>query len=204
VRVTDSQSEAMKEGTQDNPLAEYAASLAEAVGASDWTAEHGTVRLLVDRSNWVAAVEAAVGTGLRFFSFLSAIDWANEVEVGEGIAGDSVDERYELFCRLSSTENADAVHIVSSVPKDDASIATLTAVFSGAAWHEREAAEMFGIDFVGNTNLKKLYLPDAFEGHPLRKSFPLLTREIKPWPGTVDVEDKPSTENVEADAGAGE
>jgi NADH-quinone oxidoreductase subunit C len=202
--VTDSQSEAMKEGTQDNPLADYAASLAEAVGAGSWTAEHGTVRLLVDRSNWVPAVEAAVGTGLRFFSFLSAIDWANEVEVGEGVAGDSVDERYELFCRLSSTENADAVHIVSAVPKDDASIATLTGVFSGAAWHEREAAEMFGIDFVGNTNLKKLYLPDAFEGHPLRKSFPLLTREIKPWPGTVDVEDKPSTENVEADAGASE
>lgn len=189
------------DGARNQPLAEYAASMADTIGAGSWTADHDTVRLLVDRSNWVSAVQAAASTGLRFFSFLSAIDWANEVEVGEGIAGDSVDERYELLCRLSNTANADAVHIITSVSKDDASIDTLTGIFAGAAWHEREAAEMFGIDFVGNTNLKKLYLPDAFEGHPLRKSFPLLTREIKPWPGTVDVEDKPSTTNVEAGAG---
>jgi NADH-quinone oxidoreductase subunit C len=67
---------------------------------------------------------------------------------------------------------------------------------------------MFGIDFVGHPNLIKLYLPDGFEGHPLRKSFPLLTREVKPWPGTVDVEgmpgqagessDEPTEENPEA------
>ena len=202
--MTDSQSEAAVDGTDHNALADYAASVAEAVGASSWTADHGTVRLMVARSDWVSAVQAAASTGLRFFSFLSAIDWANEVEVGEDIAGDSVDERYELLCRLSSTANADAVHIITSVSKDDAAIDTLTGIFAGAAWHEREAAEMFGIDFVGNTNLKKLYLPDAFEGHPLRKNFPLLAREIKPWPGTVDVEDKPSTTNVEAEAGASE
>jgi len=202
--VTDSQSEAGVENTNDTILTEYAALMATTVGASSWTADHGTIRLVVDRSNWVSAVEAASASGLKFFSFLSAIDWANEVEVGEGVADDAVDERYDLFCRLSSTTSADAVHLVTSVPKDDASIATLTGLFAGAAWHERETAEMFGIDFIGNSNLRKLYLPDEFEGHPLRKSFPLLTREIKPWPGTVDVEDKPSTTNVEADAGAGE
>ncbi len=63
---------------------------------------------------------------------------------------------------------------------------------------------MFGIEFEGHPNLTKLYLPDAFEGFPLRKSFPLLSREVKPWPGLVDVEDMPSTENVEgASAEAG-
>jgi NADH-quinone oxidoreductase subunit C len=51
---------------------------------------------------------------------------------------------------------------------------------------------MFGIVFDGHPNLTHLYLPDGFEGHPLRKTFPLLTREVKPWPGTVDVEDMPS------------
>jgi NADH-quinone oxidoreductase subunit C len=44
----------------------------------------------------------------------------------------------------------------------------------------------------------KLYLPDEFQGHPLRKTFPLLSREVKPWPGTVDVEDMPSSMNTEA------
>jgi NADH-quinone oxidoreductase subunit C len=50
---------------------------------------------------------------------------------------------------------------------------------------------MYGIDFTGHPNLIHLYLPGAFEGHPLRKDFPLLAREVKPWPGLVDVEAMP-------------
>ena len=71
-------------------------------------------------------------------------------------------------------------------------------MFGGANWHEREAAEMFGIVFEGHPHLVKLYLPDGFLGHPLRKTFPLLSRDVKPWPGTVDVEDMPSSMNAEA------
>ena len=88
--------------------------------------------------------------------------------------------------------------VSTNLPKDEAAIASLVGVYGGANWHEREAYEMFGIHFEGHPNLIKLYLPDGFEGHPLRKSYPLLSREVKPWPGTVDVEDMPSTENVEA------
>jgi NADH-quinone oxidoreductase subunit C len=40
----------------------------------------------------------------------------------------------------------------------------------------------------GHPDLRKLYLPTEFEGHPLRKDFPLLARMVKPWPGIVDVE----------------
>ena len=93
----------------------------------------------------------------------------------------------------------------TSIGKDDAVVDSISGVYGGADWHEREAAEMFGISFAGHPNLIKLYLPDSFEGFPLRKTFPLLSREVKPWPGTVDVEgmpgdDGPSTENPE-DAG---
>ena len=48
--------------------------------------------------------------------------------------------------------------------------------------------EMYGIGFDGHPALRHLYLPAEFEGHPLRKDFPLLAREVKPWPGLVDVE----------------
>ena len=47
---------------------------------------------------------------------------------------------------------------------------------------------MFGIEFVGHPALRKIYLPGDFEGHPLRKDFPLLARMVKPWPGIVNVE----------------
>jgi NADH-quinone oxidoreductase subunit C len=50
---------------------------------------------------------------------------------------------------------------------------------------------MFGIAFDGHPSLRHLYLPAEFEGNPLRKDFPLLAREVKPWPGLVDVEGMP-------------
>ena len=64
-------------------------------------------------------------------------------------------------------------------------------VYPGADWHERETWEMYGIVFDGHPSLRHLYLPSEFEGHPLRKDYPLLAREVKPWPGLVDVEPMP-------------
>jgi NADH-quinone oxidoreductase subunit C len=56
---------------------------------------------------------------------------------------------------------------------------------------------MYGFDFIGHPNLVHLYLPGEFEGFPLRKDFPLLAREVKPWPGLVDVELMPPTADVD-------
>ena len=56
---------------------------------------------------------------------------------------------------------------------------------------------MFGIDFIGHPNLVKLYLPADFDGNPLRKDFPLLTRRVRPWPGIVDVEPMPGSDDEE-------
>ena len=64
-------------------------------------------------------------------------------------------------------------------------------LFAGANWHERECHEMFGIGFNNHPDLRNMYLPGDFEGHPLRKDFPLLARMVKPWPGIVDVEPMP-------------
>jgi NADH-quinone oxidoreductase subunit C len=66
---------------------------------------------------------------------------------------------------------------------------------------------MFGFVFDGHPSLRHLYLPGEFEGHPLRKDFPLLARDVKPWPGLVDVEpmpgeDTPAVEGAEAGAEA--
>jgi NADH-quinone oxidoreductase subunit C len=66
-----------------------------------------------------------------------------------------------------------------------------TGVFAGAAWHERETHEMFGIDFDGfddgsGLGLRPLLLPNGFEGTPLRKSFVLASRASKAWPGAKE------------------
>lgn len=173
--------------------------MAAVAGATSWSADFGSAKLSVDPERWVEAVTAVRDAGLDFFSFLSAIDWSNTTAVGEDL-DEPVEERYEVLVRLSSVRSNEAVTLSTDIPKDDARLPSLVGTFGGAAWHEREAAEMFGIQFDGHPNLSKLYLPDAFEGYPLRKSFPLLSREVKPWPGMVDVEDEPSTENTEGEA----
>jgi NADH-quinone oxidoreductase subunit C len=180
-----------------NPLVEYAADVTERLGAEGFEVAFDTVRVFVDREKWVDTINAARDE-LPFFSWLSAIDWSKETAVGEGVADpDDLVERFEVMCRLSSVTNADAVIFFATVPKDDATIGSLTGTIGGAEWHEREAHEMFGIMFEGNDNLIPLYLPDRFVGNPLLKSFPLIAREVKPWPGDVDVEGLPEADDEE-------
>lgn len=187
----------------------FAAEVAAAIGGEVSEAVR-TAKVTVDPSNWVEAVRTARDTfGLVYFSFLSAIDWASEVAVGDPLEDEDVEERYEVICTLTELMEGRRVTIATNIDKDDPTLDSLVSVFPGADWHEREAHEMFSIDFKGHPNLENLYLPDGFMGYPLQKSYPLLSREVKPWPGTVDVEampekdddagsDAPTTENPEA------
>jgi len=183
--------------TTDHPLTEFADSVAQAVGG-DAEILHDTVKVSVANDVWVSAHSTARDDlDLVFFSWLSAIDWANDVEAGDSLK-DEVDPHIELLSTVGDLTEGKRVTFSTNLDSESPVIATLVEVYAGANWHEREAAEMFGIDFTGHPDPTKLYLPDSFMGNPLRKSYPLLSREVKPWPGTVDVEgmpDKPTTEN---------
>jgi NADH-quinone oxidoreductase subunit C len=122
----------------------------------------------------------------RFFSFLSGVD-RTEFTVGEGDA--AATGELEVLIHLYSPEHVISVTLHVPVPVEDPNCPSLTSVFSGAIWHERETWEMFGIAFQGHPNLVHLYLPEDFEGTPLRKSFRLPSRMTKPWPGAKDPEE---------------
>lgn len=191
--------------TAVHPLQEFADRVADAVGG---TAEiqFDTVKVRIPAENWVAAHQTARDDlDLVFFSWLSAIDWANDVAAGDPLS-EEVDEHIEVMTALSDLTDGNLVVLSTDITNEAPSLPSLIDVYAGANWHEREAHEMFGISFDGHPNLIHLYLPDAFVGNPLRKSYPLLSREVKPWPGTVDVEampekptpDQPTTENPDA------
>lgn len=190
--------------TTIHPLQEYADQVAAAVGGTAEVA-FDTIKVRVPASAWVDThIKARDELDLVFFSWLSAIDWSNHVEVGDPLTTE-VEERFEVLTTVGDLTEGRRVTFSTSIAKDSPSISSLVNVYAGANWHEREAGEMFGIVFEGHPNPTNLYLPDAFVGRPLLKSFPLLSREVKPWPGTVDVEkmpgaddDEPSTENPEA------
>ena len=166
----------------------------------DVSFEFETILIKVEVKNWLASHETLRDKyDLKFFSWLSAIDWDNDVAVGDA-PKEQVTPSFEIVSCLSSVDNSNLVTISTTISKDESSLPSLTNIYVGANWHEREAFEMFGIDFVGHPNLIKLYLPDGYEGNPMLKSFELISREVKPWPGDVDVEGMPgdsAEENTE-------
>ncbi len=103
-----------------------------------------------------------------------------------GLAGGNA--RFQVMVRLTSITDHKSVTIKADLDEIDPRVNTLVGVYGGANWHERETWEMFGYWFTGHPHLIHIYLPGAFEGYPLRKDFPLLAREVKPWPGLTNVE----------------
>jgi NADH-quinone oxidoreductase subunit C len=102
---------------------------------------------------------------------------------------------------VASTRGAhQRVVLKTDVDEHDPRVESWVSIYPGADWHERETWEMYGIVFDGHPALRHLYLPFEFEGHPLRKDFPLLAREVKPWPGLVDVEPMPGEDGDDDEA----
>jgi len=114
-----------------------------------------------------------------------------------GVAGG--DTRFQVLARLYSVTKHVGLTLKADLDDVHPQIDSITDVFPGADWHERETWEMYGFDFTGHPGLRHLYLPGEFEGFPLRKDFPLLAREVKPWPGLVDVEPLPGEAEGEGD-----
>ena len=170
------------------------------------------------------------GQRFRFFDWLSAIDWlpspfgrsldaavdaappeAEPTEQSDdgGLTGTGADgvtggnTRFQVLARVHSLSTGLSLTLKADVPEDlDGTLAIGTWVnsYPGAAWHERETHEMFGITFLGNDDMRNIYLPTDFEGHPLRKDYPLLARLVKPWPGIVDVEPMPEVDSEGGDS----
>jgi len=121
-----------------------------------------------------------------------------EPEPEQPAAGDGIttgfaggDTRFQVLARLYSTTRRLGVNLKADLDDEEPHVQTWISVYPGADWCERETWEMYGFQFDGHPNLVHLYLPGEFEGFPLRKDFPLLAREVKPWPGLVDVEPMP-------------
>lgn len=80
--------------------------------------------------------------------------------------------RFDVSWQLRSPRHRERVRVTTSVSDDDARVPTVTDLWPGAAYMERECYDMFGIRFDGHQGLKRLMMPEEFEHHPLRKEFP--------------------------------
>ena len=79
--------------------------------------------------------------------------------------------RFDVVYQLRSMQHNDVVRLVVQVPEDDPTVPTLEGVFAGMDWHERETYDLLGIRFEGHHDLRRILLPEDWEGHPLRKDY---------------------------------
>jgi NADH-quinone oxidoreductase subunit C len=85
--------------------------------------------------------------------------------------------RFEVVYNLYSINKKHSIRIRAQVPEADHSIDTVTTLWTGADWLERECYDLMGITFIGHPDMRRILLPDDWEGHPLRKEYPLKGKE---------------------------
>lgn len=110
-------------------------------------------------ADWVSFAEAARDAGFDTFIDIAAVDHYRDAP------------RYEVALNLLDTAASERIVVSTRAPYDDPTVPTLTEVFAGANFYEREAYDLIGIDFPGHPDLTRILLPDDWEGHPLRKDF---------------------------------
>ncbi|MER6124390.1 NADH-quinone oxidoreductase subunit C [Streptomyces sp. NPDC001795] len=148
---------------------------AEDLFGPEATAEESYDVLTVDvpPTGWTAALRVARDDlGCTYFDWLSAVD-----EPGTGM---------RISAHVVALSPVRRLLVRTTVPHDAPALPSAVEIYAGAAWHERETHEMFGVTFEGHPALDHLLLPEGFEGHPLRKDFVLAARVAKAWPGAKE------------------
>ncbi len=82
-------------------------------------------------------------------------------------------QRFEVVYNLYSIRHGHRIILKAGVSENDPAIDSVVPVWSGANWHEREACDMYGIVFNGHPDLRRILMPEDWEGYPLRKDYPL-------------------------------
>ena len=123
----------------------------------DWTVIVPPDRLL-EVAQWLRDTPDA---GFDYCSDLTAVDWPTR----EGV-------RFDLVYCLYSVANRQRVRIKTRVA-DGQAVASVTGLWPAANWFEREVFDMFGVRFAGHPDLRRILMPDEWQGHPQRKDYPL-------------------------------
>jgi len=88
------------------------------------------------------------------------------------------DLRFEVVYHLHSVERNERLRLKCRLPGADPVIESVTSVWRSANWYERETFDMFGIRFLNHPDLRRILMPDEWEGYPLRKDYPITGHRI--------------------------
>jgi NADH-quinone oxidoreductase subunit C len=125
-----------------------------------WEESHGQDVARVPSEGWYELAEAAKEAGFEICSDVTVVDWMRQKP-----------QRFEVVANLVSMQHETRLRMITSLDRQEPTIASITPLWPGAGFAEREAYDMFGITFDGHPDLTRILMPDDWEGHPLRKDF---------------------------------
>jgi len=129
--------------------------------ATDARFEHSELTITVARENLIAACEALKKASYTFLEDVTAVDWYPS------------EPRFQVVYHMLSISLKARVRILVRLNQDDAVVDSATRVWPGANFYEREVYDLFGIRFSGHPNMRRIMMPEDWQGHPLRKDYPV-------------------------------
>jgi NADH-quinone oxidoreductase subunit C len=138
----------------------------------NWVGPDGTPVLFPPRDRYLDFVRRLREAGFSFLSDLTAVDYygyPGKRPLPEGVTP----ERFEVVVSLLSMEKRERVRVRVQVPEEDPHVPSLFDLFPGSENLEREVFDLFGIAFDDHPDLTRILMPEDWEGHPLRKDYPV-------------------------------
>ena len=152
--------QAVLEGMPDHPAIK--AILAwNAKALTDAQFAYGELTLSIAPEEIREASSTVQTAGYNFFEDMTAIDWFPS------------SPRFQLSYHILSHKLLDRIRLRVMLDEDDPSVDSITPVWPGANFYEREVFDLFGIRFAGHPDLRRIMMPDDWKGHPLRKDYPV-------------------------------
>lgn len=142
-------------------MAENAAVKALADLATDAKFDRNELTITVPKESIVVACEAVKSAGYNFFEDVTAVDWYPQ------------EPRFQLSYHIVSHRLKQRVRLVVQLDSADLTVRSITPAWPSANFYEREVFDLFGINFLGHPRLTRIMMPENWEGHPLRKDYPV-------------------------------
>ncbi len=123
--------------------------------------DNGELTLTIAQDFIREACATVLAAGYNAFQDMTAVDWYPSTP------------RFQLSYHIISYSYKEMIRLRVMVDEADPSVESITAVWPGANYYEREVFDLFGIRFEGHPNLRRILLPDDWQGYPLRKDYPV-------------------------------
>jgi NADH-quinone oxidoreductase subunit C len=129
--------------------------------ATDAKFDRAELTITVARENIITACKAVQSAGYNFLEDVTAVDWYPS------------EPRFQITYHILSHSLKARIRLVARLNGDDAAIDSITSVWPSANFYEREVFDLFGVHIGGHPNLRRIMMPEDWEGHPLRKDYPV-------------------------------